>query len=90
MSFLNYNGHWSEDGKPVNTFPIQDNRADREVPIPVAEEAYKEYAAQYGTQQSLKCLADRGGFGSSEIAILLYERCKRLESQITPTERKNQ
>jgi hypothetical protein len=46
----------------------------------VAAEAYKEYAAQYGTGQSLARLNERGGFGWSELAILLYERIKRLEA----------
>ncbi len=79
MQFLNYNGEWQSNGKKIDTFPIQDTRGDCDVPLVVAEEAYKEYAAQHGARQSLKRLGERGGFGASELAILLYERCKRLE-----------
>lgn len=78
MSFLRFNGEWRLNGKAIKTFPIPDNRGDREVPLVVAEEAYKEYSAQHGTSQSLKRLGERGGFHCSELAILLYERIKRL------------
>jgi len=43
-----------------------------------AEYAYVEYAAQYGTQQSLDRLHERGGFGVEEMLILLVERIDRL------------
>ncbi len=46
----------------------------------IAEEAYKEYAAQYGTSQSLARLNERGGFGAAEIAILLFERIQRIQA----------
>jgi hypothetical protein len=45
----------------------------------VAEEAYKEYADQYGNSQSFERLCERGGFGIDELAILLFDRIKRLE-----------
>lgn len=48
------------------------------MPLVVAEEAHKEYAAQ-GYSQSLARLNERGGFGAAELAILLYQRIKRLE-----------
>lgn len=75
-TWLCKNGKWS-----CETAPVQAVRgAERnEIPMPVAEEAYKEYSAQYGTEQSLRRLNERGGFGWSELAILLYERIKRLE-----------
>lgn len=83
--FMCYNGTWQDrGGRPVETFPIQDNSRDREVPLEVAEEAYKEYKARYGSSQSLKRLGERGGFGSSEIAILLYQRCRRLAEGENP------
>lgn len=47
----------------------------------IAEEAYKEYSAQYGTDQSFDRLHERGGFGVSEIIFLLFDRCKRLEGK---------
>jgi hypothetical protein len=62
-----------------NPFPLQRRRvrgADgREqwgpeptsIPWPVAEVAYREYARRYGTYQSLERLAERGGFGISEM-----------------------
>jgi hypothetical protein len=52
---------------------------DLRIPRIIAEEAYKEYAAQNGTSQSFERLCQRGGFCPSELAILLFERIKRLE-----------
>lgn len=40
----------------------------------VAEAAYEEYAAQYGTSQSFDRLHERGGFGVEELLSLLTER----------------
>lgn len=37
------------------------------VPWSVAERAYAGYSARYGTQQSMERLAERGGFGHSEM-----------------------
>ena len=68
------------DGENVQEFPVQSNLHDRVIPWTVAEEAYKEYAAQHGKAQSLERLAERHGFGCSELAILLYQRIKRLEN----------
>jgi hypothetical protein len=80
MRFLRHNGVWKNGADhKLPTFPVQDNRIDRDVPLAVAEEAYKEYSAQFGASQSLARLGERGGFGSSELAILLFERIKRLE-----------
>lgn len=77
IEFRNINGQWRDgNGLPIETFPMQVR--DDTVPLVVAEEAYKEYAAQYGKSQSLQRIGERGGFGAAEIAILLYERCKRL------------
>ena len=52
------------------TVAIQRNKSFT-VPWSVAEEAYKVYAARYGTQQSLDRLAERGGFGARELLWLL-------------------
>jgi len=41
------------------------------IPWWLAEEAYKYYRAQYGTQQSLERLAERGGFGREELLAFL-------------------
>jgi hypothetical protein len=37
------------------------------IPRGLAEEAYRDYAKRYGTQQSLEELAKRGGFGPDEL-----------------------
>lgn len=52
------------------------------IPRTWAEEAYKEYAAQQGTDQSFDRLHERGGFGLTEIVALLVDRCARLEAQL--------
>lgn len=69
----------SGSGVPLECAPIQHERATRVVPLDISREAYKEYAAQYGTSQSLERLHERGGFGAVELAVLLYERILRLE-----------
>ncbi|HDY4931549.1 TPA: hypothetical protein RPG34_003381 [Yersinia enterocolitica] len=46
-----------------------------------AEEAYKEYRAQFGSSQSLERLYERGGFSYAEMVMLLYQRIKRLEGK---------
>lgn len=60
-------------------FPIQaemdkDNRVRRPagcVPWGIAEAAYATYSKWYGKDQSLERLAERGGFGWSELVSLL-------------------
>jgi len=86
-SFIYKSDQWQDPGDPqrhIRAFPIQIHPAQTpdSVPWPVAEEAYTEYAAQYGSLQTLERLAERGGFGASEIATLLYERVLRLEAQL--------
>lgn len=48
------------------------------IPWWLAEEAYKFYAKEFGTAQSLERMAERGGFGREELLSLLrrenYER----------------
>lgn len=73
FQFMRTNDEWN-----CPTAPMQ--KSGTTIPMKIAEEAYKEYAAQFGTSQSLARLNERGGFGAEELAILLYERIKRLES----------
>ncbi len=80
MNFFNTNGKWN-----VATAPVQVGYGEGQVPMVVAEEAHKEYAAQ-GHSQSLARMNERGGFGASELAILLYQRIKRLEAGIAEGE----
>lgn len=63
--------------EPKGTIPAEMGRVRRpagQVPWGVAEEAYKVYSRRYGTSQSLEHLADRGGFGWSELVMLLQDR----------------
>lgn len=60
--------------------PLQ-NHNEREIRIEIAQEAYKEYQANFGNDQTFERLQDRGGFGIDEICMLLYARIKRLESK---------
>lgn len=76
--FICTNGVWNVPTAPVQK--IQAYTGGGQIPRVVAEEAYKEYAAQYGNEQSFERLCERGGFGAEELAILLYERIKRLEA----------
>lgn len=62
-------------------FPLIINQHPEEkwtVPWEVAEEAYKEYVRRYGRCQTLERIAERGGFGYDEIAVLLFDRIKHL------------
>lgn len=74
-NFTCANGVWN-----CPTAPWQKSHSDS-IPLLIAEEGYKEYAARFGTSQSLHRLNERGGFGSEELCILLYERIKRLERE---------
>jgi hypothetical protein len=81
--FLRVNGVWKDGaGNLLPVAPLQGFvYLGRPVGIPmeIAEEAYKEYAAQYGTSQSLARLNERGGFDAAELASLLFDRIKRIE-----------
>jgi hypothetical protein len=77
--FMCTNGKWN-----CRTAPLSPSRTGS-VPAVIAEEAYKEYAAQFGTSQSLQRLNERGGFGDTELAIMLYERIKRIEAKMPKT-----
>lgn len=82
------NGQWTDGaGRPIETAPLQNyalyarsahSGTRPGIPLEVAQEAYKEYASQYGTSQSLQRLNERGGFDATELAILLFERIQRL------------
>jgi hypothetical protein len=78
------NGRYREG---IKTAPVQnefDHRSDieRVVPFELSAEAYKEYEAQFGGGQSHERLLERGGFGTIELAMLLFERIKRLERSV--------
>jgi hypothetical protein len=80
MRFYHTNGTWTDHANhPIPTAPLQLLSSDRHIPRVIAEEAYKEYAAQYGRNQSFERLCERGGFSACELAQLLFERIKRLE-----------
>ena len=49
-------------------FPMQDGP---DIDWTTAEKVYKIYSELYGTDQSLERLAERGGFGWEEVAILV-------------------
>lgn len=71
---------YMEAGADTQPFPIQGEttttrpvRRLRQSWIPrwLAEVAYEYYASQYGKQQSLDRLAERGGFGRDELIGLI-------------------
>jgi hypothetical protein len=66
--------------QPERSAPVQ-TAGLRSVPWEVSAEAWKEYAAQGHGDQSHERLCERGGFGAAELAILLYDRIKRLEEE---------
>lgn len=79
MNWYLNNGVWqSGNGVPLKTAPIQTG-TERSVPWDVSAEAWKEYADQGHGSQSHERICERAGFGAAELAILLYERIKRLE-----------
>lgn len=88
MKFYCNNGKWQDgSGGDVKTAPMQRVNSwtgDGRIPYEWAEEAYKEYSAQYGTSQTLERMNERGGFGSEEIIGLLVDRIKRLEPAPAP------
>ena len=46
-----------------------DNGLPRTIPWSLAERAYVDYSRRYGTNQSLERLAQRGGFGPTELDV---------------------
>lgn len=61
--------------KACRMFPIQSQHGAEphplSIPWAIAELAYSAYAAYYGRNQSLECLAERGGFSPCEMDLLL-------------------
>jgi hypothetical protein len=86
VRFLCLNGVWKDGaGRILPTAPMQRSQTysgDFQIPRIVAEEGYKEYAAQHGTSQSFERLCERGGFTPAELATLLFNRIKRLEEEL--------
>lgn len=68
-------------------FPIKSEHSIKErlpggaIPWAVAEVAYREYSRRYINGQSLERLAERGGFGWYELAMLL---CGEHENRKKP------
>ena len=66
-------------------FPLQANRSrdaqpgPLQIPWSIAEKAYGVYASLYGRDQTLECLARRGGFGVSEMDTLYPEWRKEVD-----------
>lgn len=63
-------------------FPIQGERAVNGPQLPatdisweIGEIAYEVYARRYGRQQSMERIAERCGFGITELALLLLDAC---------------
>ena len=55
-------------------FPIQGDglhAPESSIPGWLAERAYAKYVKRYGSRQSMKRLAERGGFGRDELIDLL-------------------
>jgi hypothetical protein len=75
------NKEWRENGNPCRTAPVQIGYGEGFVPWEISAEAWKEYAAQGHGSQSHERICERGGWGASEMAILLFERIKRIEAQ---------
>jgi hypothetical protein len=73
------NGKWT-----CETVPCQGLSEQGRTPKFLAEEAYKEYAAEFGDRQTLGRLIERGGFGADEIALLLFFRIQRLRAKYEP------
>lgn len=78
-----------ERREPPKRFPLQArlmHHGHRDPPITIpwshAQEAYAYYASQYGTQQSLERLAERGGFGADEVVALLVGRIGQLRKLV--------
>lgn len=65
----------------MKKFPLQEEKFT-DIPWEIAEEAYKEYSAKYGKDQSLERIAERLGFGKLEIILLLFDRIKRIEKTL--------
>ena len=68
-----------DDTRP---FPIQGEWSNKEwsrlsnctIPWWLAEIAYRQYSKLFGSDQSLKQIAERGGFGRQELLNLLREK----------------
>jgi hypothetical protein len=56
-------------------FPLQADRGlenpIRTIPWHIAEKAYADYSRKFGTDQTLKHLGERGGFGNGEMDMFL-------------------
>lgn len=65
-------------GKDDRRFPMLDGP---DIDWETAEKIYKMYSALYGTGQSLERLAERGGFGWSEVRIIQQDYIQRVGAE---------
>lgn len=63
----------------MKRFPMQDGP---DIDWTTAEKIYEIYSGLYGTGQSLERLAERGGFGWEEVALLVKERKIRRQKNM--------
>lgn len=69
---------WRDSGgSAIETVAMQSTKTTA-IPKVIAQEAYKEYADQGHGAQSFDRLHERGGFGDTELILLLFERIQRL------------
>ncbi len=80
----------------IRKFPLLGNGANiGSIPWWVAEQAYMGYASKYGDSQSLKRLAERGGFGIEEMDEFFpdwRDKCsiiKQLEAELVKANEEN-
>lgn len=68
-------------GESPKRFPMQDGP---DIDWVAAREIYELYSALYGTQQSLERLAERGGFGWSEVGMIIVRYKERYKRSVWP------
>lgn len=76
--FLHNDKDFKEKYEPLKTakrFPMMNSRID--IDWETAEKIYHMYSTLYGTSASLERIAERGGFGWEEVAIIEAKYLKR-------------
>jgi hypothetical protein len=72
------------EGIDPPTMRVALRRAPGQIPWGLAEIAYAEYVRRHGSSQTLERLAERGGFGWSELYELLAFKGHRHEFMVIP------
>lgn len=69
--------------RPERQFPIIGPVHSMSIPWSVAQKAYEAYCEQFGKQQTLEALAQRGGFSTMEMDVLLpgWHHCSECGGQ---------